>query len=73
MESLIRKLKLTQDYGHTTVGSDYAKEMLAAGHALAMNAKNMLDTVDQARMALEDADVTNLRGSLQSGQAAHGE
>ena len=42
---------MTQDYGHTTVGADYAKEMLAAGHALAMNAKNLLDTVDQARIA----------------------
>ena len=51
METLIRKLRLTQDYGHTTVGADYAKEMLAAGHALAMNAKNLLDTVDQARIA----------------------
>lgn len=51
METLIRKLRLTQDYGHTTVGADYAKEMVAAGHALAMNAKNLLDTVDQARIA----------------------
>ena len=55
METLIRKLRLTQDYGHTTVGADYAKEMVAAGHALAMNAKNLLDTVDNARIICSNA------------------
>ena len=71
METLIRKLRLTQDYGHTTVGADYAKEMLAAGHALAMNAKNLLDTVDQARIAsASEGDASTLATAATASLAA---
>ena len=71
METLIRKLRLTQDYGHTTVGADYAKEMLAAGHALAMNAKNLLDTVDQARIAsAAEGDTSTLATAATASLAA---
>uniref|UniRef100_A0A8C2XWX4 Focal adhesion kinase 1 n=1 Tax=Capra hircus TaxID=9925 RepID=A0A8C2XWX4_CAPHI len=40
---LINKMKLAQQY-------EYKKQMLTAAHALAVDAKNLLDVIDQARL-----------------------
>lgn len=49
MSELINAMKLAQKYSSTTVEGEFRKQMLSAGHVLAMNAKNLLDVVDAAR------------------------
>ncbi|XP_071953746.1 focal adhesion kinase 1-like isoform X3 [Antedon mediterranea] len=49
LAKLISAMKLAQRYATTTLDGDYKKGMLAAGHVLAMDAKNLLDAVDTAR------------------------
>lgn len=52
LAELIGKMKLAQQYAMTTLQHDYKKHMLTAAHALAMDAKSLLDVVDQARIRL---------------------
>lgn len=47
---LISKMKLAQQYVMTSLQQDYKKQMLTAAHALAVDAKNLLDAIDQARL-----------------------
>ncbi|XP_029078571.1 focal adhesion kinase 1 isoform X1 [Monodon monoceros] len=47
---LISKMKLAQQYVMTSLQQEYKKRMLTAAHALAVDAKNLLDVIDQARM-----------------------
>uniref|UniRef100_UPI00358E6B7E focal adhesion kinase 1-like isoform X2 n=1 Tax=Myxine glutinosa TaxID=7769 RepID=UPI00358E6B7E len=52
LAELISKMKLSQQYAMTTLQKEYKKQMLTAAHALAMDAKSLLDVVDQARIRL---------------------
>lgn len=49
MASLVSSMKLAQQYSATSLDAEYRKRMLKAAHALAMDSKNLLDTVDTAR------------------------
>nr|XP_008106519.1 PREDICTED: focal adhesion kinase 1 isoform X9 [Anolis carolinensis]XP_016848274.1 PREDICTED: focal adhesion kinase 1 isoform X9 [Anolis carolinensis] len=50
LAELINKMKLAQQYVMTTLQQEYKKQMLTAAHALAVDAKNLLDVIDQARL-----------------------
>ncbi|XP_024117404.1 protein tyrosine kinase 2aa isoform X10 [Oryzias melastigma] len=52
LAELIAKMKLAQQYVMTSLQKDYKKQMLMAAHALAVDAKNLLDVIDQARLKL---------------------
>ncbi|KFW82564.1 Protein-tyrosine kinase 2-beta, partial [Manacus vitellinus] len=39
-----------QQNAHTSLGSELLRHVLAASHALAVDAKNLLDAVDQAKL-----------------------
>uniref|UniRef100_A0A7N6APD9 non-specific protein-tyrosine kinase n=1 Tax=Anabas testudineus TaxID=64144 RepID=A0A7N6APD9_ANATE len=49
MAELISKMKLAQQNTITSLKDECKKQMLAAAHSLAVDSKNMLDAVDQAR------------------------
>lgn len=53
MAMLVQAMKQAQKYARTTLDMEYRKGMLASAHALAMDAKNLLDTVDSVRVRLE--------------------
>ncbi|KAI5619817.1 protein-tyrosine kinase 2-beta [Silurus asotus] len=50
MAELISKMRLAQQNANTSLKDECKKQMLAAAHTLAMDAKNLLDAVDQARV-----------------------
>ncbi|XP_077446167.1 focal adhesion kinase 1-like isoform X7 [Stigmatopora argus] len=52
LAELIAKMKLAQQYVMTSLQKDYKKQMLMAAHALAVDAKNLLDVIDQARLKM---------------------
>ncbi|XP_046874797.1 protein tyrosine kinase 2aa isoform X1 [Hypomesus transpacificus] len=52
LAELISKMKLAQQYVLTSLQQDYKKQMLTAAHALAVDAKNLLDVIDQARLKI---------------------
>ncbi|XP_043543731.1 protein tyrosine kinase 2aa isoform X1 [Chiloscyllium plagiosum] len=52
LAELIGKMKLAQQYVMTTLQQEYKKQMLTAAHALAVDAKNLLDVIDQARLKM---------------------
>ncbi|XP_022097090.1 focal adhesion kinase 1-like isoform X6 [Acanthaster planci] len=54
MAELINAMKLAQKYATTTLDQDYKKGMLSAGHILAVDAKNLLDAVDTARLRAQE-------------------
>lgn len=37
---------------HRSLQQDYKKQMLTAAHALAVDAKNLLDVIDQSRLKM---------------------
>ncbi|KAJ0009663.1 hypothetical protein NQD34_001365 [Periophthalmus magnuspinnatus] len=47
---LITKMRLAQQNSVTTLKHDCVRNMLAAAHTLAMDSKNLLDAMDQARV-----------------------
>ncbi|XP_077600834.1 protein-tyrosine kinase 2-beta-like [Stigmatopora nigra] len=47
---LINKMRLAQQNSVTTLKQECQRQMLAAAHTLALNSKNLLDAVDQARV-----------------------
>ncbi|XP_028998576.1 protein-tyrosine kinase 2-beta-like isoform X2 [Betta splendens] len=47
---LINKMRLAQQNSITSLKEDCQKQMLAAAHTLALDSKNLLDAVDQARV-----------------------
>lgn len=47
---VISKTKLAQQCVVTSLQQEYKKQMLTAAHALAVDAKNLLDVIDQARL-----------------------
>uniref|UniRef100_A0A8C6SVP7 Focal adhesion kinase 1 n=1 Tax=Neogobius melanostomus TaxID=47308 RepID=A0A8C6SVP7_9GOBI len=52
LAELISKMKLAQQYVMTSLQKDYKKQMLMAAHALAVDAKNLLDVIDQSRLKI---------------------
>ncbi|XP_024122771.1 focal adhesion kinase 1 isoform X10 [Oryzias melastigma] len=52
LAELIGKMKLAQQYVMTSLQQDYKKQMLTAAHALAVDAKNLLDVIDQSRLKM---------------------
>ncbi|XP_048880968.1 LOW QUALITY PROTEIN: focal adhesion kinase 1-like [Brienomyrus brachyistius] len=52
LADLISKMKLAQQYVMTSLQQDYKKQMLTAAHALAVDAKNLLDVIDQVRLKM---------------------
>ncbi|CAN9507388.1 unnamed protein product [Ophioblennius macclurei] len=50
MAELISKMRLAQQNAITSLKEECKKQMLAAAHSLAVDSKNMLDAVDQARV-----------------------
>ncbi|XP_061560862.1 protein tyrosine kinase 2 beta, b [Phycodurus eques] len=50
MAELISKMRLAQQNAITSLRDECRKQMLAAAHNLAVDSKNMLDAVDQARV-----------------------
>ncbi|KAM4631113.1 protein tyrosine kinase 2aa [Polymixia lowei] len=52
LAELIGKMKLAQQYVMTSLQHDYKKQMLTAAHALAVDAKNLLDVIDQSRLKM---------------------
>ncbi|XP_072217969.1 protein tyrosine kinase 2 beta, b [Leuresthes tenuis] len=50
MAELISKMRLAQQNAITSLKEECKKQMLAAAHSLAMDSKNLLDAVDQARV-----------------------
>ncbi|XP_077408488.1 protein-tyrosine kinase 2-beta-like isoform X2 [Vanacampus margaritifer] len=54
---LINKMRLAQQNSVTTLKQECQRQMLAAAHTLALNSKNLLDAVDQARVRMrQDED-----------------
>jgi len=49
MTSLVTSMKMAIKYSKTLLDADYRREMLQASHVIAVDAKNLLDTVDMAR------------------------
>lgn len=52
MAKLITAMKTAQKYLHTTMSDEYKKGMLQSAHALAMDAKHLLDAVDAGRVMM---------------------
>lgn len=50
MAELITKMRLAQQNAETSLKEECKKQMLAAAHTLAVDSKNLLDAVDQARV-----------------------
>ncbi|KAL1257459.1 hypothetical protein QQF64_010703 [Cirrhinus molitorella] len=50
LAELISKMRLAQQNAVTSLKEECKKQMLAAAHTLAMDSKNLLDAVDQARV-----------------------
>ncbi|KAL7862188.1 hypothetical protein SRHO_G00136290 [Serrasalmus rhombeus] len=50
MAELISKMRLAQQNAITSLKDECKKQMLTAAHTLAMDSKNLLDAVDQARV-----------------------
>ncbi|ROL50942.1 Protein-tyrosine kinase 2-beta [Anabarilius grahami] len=50
LAELISKMRLAQQNAITSLKEECKKQMLTAAHSLAMDAKNLLDAVDQARV-----------------------
>lgn len=47
---LISKMRLAQQNAVTSLKEECLRQMLAAAHTLALDSKNLLDAVDQARV-----------------------
>uniref|UniRef100_A0A3Q4HXR1 Focal AT domain-containing protein n=2 Tax=Neolamprologus brichardi TaxID=32507 RepID=A0A3Q4HXR1_NEOBR len=50
LAELINKMRLAQQNSITSLKEECQKQMLAAAHTLALDSKNLLDAVDQARV-----------------------
>lgn len=57
LADLINKMRLAQQNAVTSLSEECKKQMLTASHALAVDAKNLLDSVDQARVRANLAKV----------------
>ncbi|XP_075057251.1 protein-tyrosine kinase 2-beta isoform X2 [Mixophyes fleayi] len=59
LADLINKMRLAQQNAVTSLSEECKKQMLTASHALAVDAKNLLDSVDQARVRANLAKVAS--------------
>uniref|UniRef100_A0A3Q3X2H1 Focal AT domain-containing protein n=1 Tax=Mola mola TaxID=94237 RepID=A0A3Q3X2H1_MOLML len=50
LSELISKMRLAQQNTITSLKEECQRQMLAAAHTLALDSKNLLDAVDQARV-----------------------
>lgn len=50
LAELISKMRLAQQNAMTSLSEECKRQMLTASHTLAVDAKNLLDAVDQAKM-----------------------
>lgn len=50
LAELINKMRLAQQNAVTSLSEDCKRQMLTASHTLAVDAKNLLDAVDQAKV-----------------------
>ncbi len=66
MAELINAMRLAQQYSTTLLDSEYRKGMLKAAHVLAMDSKNLLDAVQNARKQGAEGHNINM-GSVGSG------
>ncbi|KAI0236774.1 Focal adhesion kinase 1 [Lamellibrachia satsuma] len=57
MAELINAMKLAQKYSATLIADEYSRRMLKAAHILALDSKNLLDAVDNARRQACQIDV----------------
>lgn len=55
LADLISKMKLAQQNSVTSLSEECKKQMLTAAHTLAVDTKNLLDAVDQARVRSGEA------------------
>ncbi|KAM7295180.1 focal adhesion kinase 1 isoform X4 [Ixodes scapularis] len=53
MANLVQAMKLAVKYSKTTLDAEYRKGMLGSAHALALDAKNLLDVVDSVRLRIQ--------------------
>lgn len=51
----INKMRLAQQNSVTSLKEECQRQMLAAAHTLALDSKNLLDAVDQARVRADRA------------------
>ncbi|KAL0277427.1 UNVERIFIED_CONTAM: hypothetical protein PYX00_004716 [Menopon gallinae] len=56
MSDLVTAMKLAHNYSTTTLDSEYRRVMLSAAHALAMDAKNLLDVIDSIRIRFPEVN-----------------
>lgn len=50
LANLISKMRLAQQNSGTSLSTEFQRQMLTASHTLAVDAKNLLDAVDQAKL-----------------------
>ena len=50
LAELINKMRLAQQNAVTSLSEECKRQMLTASHTLAVDAKNLLDVIDQARL-----------------------
>ncbi|XP_015917953.1 focal adhesion kinase 1 [Parasteatoda tepidariorum] len=53
MVNLVQAMKQAQRFAMTTLDGEYRKHMLSAAHIIAVNAKNLLDTVATVRIRMQ--------------------
>nr|XP_037271473.1 LOW QUALITY PROTEIN: focal adhesion kinase 1-like [Rhipicephalus microplus] len=53
MANLVQAMKLAIKYSKTTLDAEYRRGMLSSAHALAIDAKNLLDVVDSVRVRIQ--------------------
>ena len=65
MTSLVEAMKLALKYSKTLLDAEYRREMLQAAHVIAVDSKNLLETVDTARrLQLYRAAQTNAASDM---------
>lgn len=71
MANLVQAMKLAVKYSKTTLDAEYRKGMLGSAHALALDAKNLLDVVDSVRLRIQVP--TSPTSSLASATSRNGQ
>lgn len=71
MGNLVQAMKLAHEYSSTLLDGEYRKGMLQAAHVLAVDAKNLLDTVDVSKNRAK-SHARSLSSSSQSGFLSSG-
>lgn len=70
MAQLIEAMRLAQSYSTTLMDNEYRRGMLKAAHVLAMDSKNLLDSVDNARRLTESTSSEPLQHSRTNSSAS---